>query len=135
MTHWLTQPDCLLLTFTIGIFLIYVELNRPGRILPGAFGLLLVLVSVARITTLQLRSDAFLLLLPAILLLMFELIYPIPTLVAVSAVIALAAGLYLLLQNSPPSPITAVVCGFVLGAGTSVLTRIARRARANKAVN
>ncbi len=41
------SPDAALLVLTLGLLLIYVELNRPGWIVSGAVGLLAVLFAVA----------------------------------------------------------------------------------------
>ena len=41
------SPDAALGMLTVGILLVYVELNRPGVVVPGAVGLTAVLFAVA----------------------------------------------------------------------------------------
>ena len=41
------SPDAAIVVLTMGVLLIYVELNRPGWILPGAAGLLATLFAGA----------------------------------------------------------------------------------------
>jgi membrane-bound serine protease (ClpP class) len=132
------SPDAALLVFTLGIALVYVELNRPGWILPGALGLLAVLLSFAALFRFQLAWQAAVLCLTAIALLTADLVRPTGTWVASAAILALVLGLCHLVIGPRDAHIhisTAVLCGVLLGAATSLLTRIARRARANKAVD
>jgi len=133
---WTLSPDAVLLCLTIGIALIYVELNRPGSVLPGAAGLLLTLLSVAALSRLPLAWWAVVLCLTGIALLALDLLRPTSKLVAAGAAVALTLGFtYLVNGTAPIHSWVAVPCGILLGAGTSILTRIARRARANKAVD
>jgi len=133
MANMLT-PTAALLLLTLGIALIYVELNRPGSILPGALGLLATLLAIAAIANHHPALPAVILCLMAIAPLALDLYRPTPLLLAIAATLALVIGFSFLV----PAAITlwvAIPCGTLLGAGTSVLTRIGRRARANKAVN
>jgi membrane-bound serine protease (ClpP class) len=133
---WTLSPDAVLLFLTLGVALIYVEMNRPGSILPGAAGMLLTLLSVAALGRLPLAWWAVVLGLTGIALLVLDLLRPTSRLVATGATLALVLGFMHLVTG--PAPIhswVAVPCGILLGAGTSILTRIARRARANKAVD
>jgi membrane-bound ClpP family serine protease len=131
-------PDGAVLLLTFGLVLICVELNRPGWILPGTLGLLLVLFAVASLLRLELSLAGLALLATAAALLLLDLLRPTPTIVAVAATLALVLGFAHLVRGPAPRDVhalTAIGCGLLLGAGTSVLTRIARRARANKAVD
>ena len=131
-------PDHALLLFTLGLLLIYVELNRPGWIVPGACGLLLALLATASLLRLNLSLVAVTLLATAAALLLLDLLRPAPALVALAATVALILGFDRLVQGPEQLRIhapVAVLCGLVVGGATSVLTRIARRARANKAVD
>jgi membrane-bound serine protease (ClpP class) len=131
------RPDAALFLMTFGLLLIYVELNRPGWILPGAIGLLLTLLSIASILRLNLRPPAALLVVAAMAVLTLNLLRPIHVFLAAIASLALIAGFAYLIPgpaNSRVHPSTAILCGLILGAGTSVLTSIARRARTNKRV-
>ena len=131
-------PDAAIVLLTLGLLLIYVELNRPGWIVPGACGLLLALLATASLLRLNLSLAAVTLLATAAALLLLDLLRPAPALVALAATVALILGFDRLVQGPEQLRIhapVAVLCGLVVGGGTSVLTRIARRARANKAVD
>jgi membrane-bound ClpP family serine protease len=134
LTH--LRPDAAMFLMTFGLLLICVELNRPGWIFPGAIGLLLALLSIASLLRLNLRWPAALLVLIAMAVLTMNLVRPIHVFLATITTLALIAGFVCLISGpvSQVHPATAIVCGLVLGAGTSVLTTIARRARANKRV-
>jgi membrane-bound serine protease (ClpP class) len=136
LTH--AAPDAAVLLLTLGLLLVYVELNRPGWILPGTFGLLLTLFAVASLLRLHLSPAAVALLASAAALLLLDLRRRTPRLVAAAATLALVLGFAHLVAGPAPQRVhaaTAIGGGLLLGAGTSVLTRIARRARANKAVD
>ena len=137
-TALIPMPDTAVLLLTLGLLLIYVELNRPGWIVPGALGLLLALFSTASLLQFELSLGAAALLATAVMLLLLDLLRPTPVVVAAAATLALILGFaYLVLGPAPRhvrAPV-AVLCGLLLGVGTSMLTRIARRARANKAVD
>lgn len=132
------SPDAAVLCFTLGLLLIYLELNRPGLILPGAIGLLIVLLAIAVLLPLPLSPVGVVLITAAAGLLMFGLTRQTPLLLAVTATLALIFGfLHLVVKgdSSQVHALTATGCGLVLGAGTSLLTHLARRARANKGLD
>jgi membrane-bound serine protease (ClpP class) len=132
------SPDAAVLLLTLGIALIYYELNRPGTILPGAVGLLTVLLSVAALVVHGVNPLAVTLILSAILLLTLTLLRPTPMILPIAATVALVAGLRWLPRYSCCAPVhlpVALGCGLLLGAGTTLLTRIARRARINKGLD
>ncbi len=130
-------PDVALLVLTVGFLLIYVELNRPGWIVSGAVGLLAVLFAVASLVRLGLNLAAVVLVGTAVVLLGVELRRRTPVVVSLAATLALVLG-FAQLVRGPGVGIklgTAVGCGLVLGGCTSILTRIARRARTNKGLD
>ena len=106
LAHSLSADQAILL-FTLGIALIYVELNRPGWIIPGALGLLATLLALAAMVQNGINLAA--------------------------AMLALTLGLARL--NPRIHAAISVPCGLLLGAGTSLLTRIAHRARVNKGLD
>jgi membrane-bound serine protease (ClpP class) len=131
-------PDAAVLLLTLGVLLIYVELNRPGWIVPGACGLLLALLAAGSLLRLSLSLPAIALLATAAALLLLELLRPTPPLVAVAATLGLILGLDRFVLGPAPFHVhapVALLSGLLLGGGTAMLTRIARRARANKAVD
>jgi membrane-bound serine protease (ClpP class) len=131
------SPDAAVLVLTLGIVLIAIELNRPGAILPGALGLLITLLAAARLIQLRPHPVSVALLAAAAVVLLLQLRRSLPLWTAFLATLALiAALLWLLPSDRPhPHPAIAVSCGLLLGAGTSVLTRLARRARLNKGLD
>jgi membrane-bound serine protease (ClpP class) len=132
------SPDGVLVLFTFSLLLIYLEFNRPGSILFGAVGLLGTLLSIAAFSRFVLSPVGVVLLFTAIALLGRDLVRPTHILVSVAAVLALILGYTQLVAGPDGKHIhaaLAVVCGVILGAGTSVLTRIARRARTNKRID
>lgn len=133
------SPNAAILILTFGCVLVAVEVNRPGLILPGAVGVLLMLLAVGSLaakhpsatSVLWVAAFAAVLLLP-------------PARMRQSWFVAAAAtaGLVFSLKHLVPSksgaevsPWAAVFCGTLFGAGTTVLTRIARRARKNKGLD
>jgi len=132
------SPNAVLLLFTLGIGLIYLELNRPGSILPGAAGLLLALLVVASLLHQQLSPIAILLILLGIGFLAIGLRRTTHFLVGFAAFLCLFFGFLNLIAEPPNLRIHAVVaipCALALGLGTFYLTRIARRARLNKGLD
>jgi membrane-bound serine protease (ClpP class) len=128
------SPDVALVGLTVGLLLIYVELNRPGWILSGALGLLATLFAVASLARMELNPAAIALVCTAIVLLVLDLLRRTQWIVALAATLALVLG-FVHLVGIQIHTATAVVCGLVLGGCTSILTRIARRARANKGLD
>jgi membrane-bound ClpP family serine protease len=138
------SPSAAVLLFTLGIALICVELNRPGRVIPGALGLLATLYAAAAFLGQGNAATPGLVLLAlgfgllGLDLLRHEGRLLRHGLLAGLATVALAGGFIALVQAPPLSTAAGTIgllCGVALGVGTSVLTRIARRARVNKAVD
>jgi membrane-bound serine protease (ClpP class) len=129
------NPDAAIVLFTLGTLLIYLELNRPGSILPGALGLLLTLLAIAAILPQHLAPFGLILLAAASLLFLINLRHALHQTVAILSTICLIFGFQYLLQN-PTQPrlhtATSMACGLLLGVSSTLLTNIARRARANK---
>lgn len=123
---------------TAGICLGLVEFNRPGRILPGALGLLLVLLGAAPLIHPGVRPWAALLLACSVLVLVANAWRRLPLWMLASATLALAISLRFLLAERAASTVhtpVAVVCAAVLGTLGGALTRIAYRARRSKALD
>lgn len=133
------SPDVALAVLTVGLLLIYVELNRPGWIVPGAVGLIGTLFAIASLTRVELNPGAIALVCTAAALLVLDLLRRPQWIVALAATLALVLGFGHLVAPGAGGmrihPATAVACGLVLGGCTSILTRIARRARANKGLD
>jgi membrane-bound ClpP family serine protease len=129
--------DVALLVLTVGVLLIYVELNRPGWVVPGAVGLAAALFGVASLARLEVNAAAVALVATAVVLLGVGLRRQTPVVVPVAATLGLVLGFSRLVSGAGAGIDTgmAVGCGLVLGGSTSILTRIARRARANKGLD
>ena len=131
-------PDAAVLIFALGLALIAFELNRPGAVLPGAFGLLLALLAAASLLHHGPVPIALALLVAASAVLLLQLRVRLSLWIALVATLAFIAGLFYLLRFPGQPPVhlaTALGCGAFLGAGTTMLTRIAHAARQNKGLD
>ncbi|HEV2577281.1 MAG TPA: hypothetical protein VGU25_08720 [Acidobacteriaceae bacterium] len=132
------SPNVALLIATLAVALIALELNRPGSILPGAAGLLLLLLAAASLWERQPSELATAGAIASIALLLLQARRPLH-LSVIAALTALLIACFIRLipraSTGRINAVTAVVCGTILGAGTTVLTRIARRARQNKGLD
>jgi membrane-bound serine protease (ClpP class) len=126
------SPDAAVLLLTLGIALVAVELNRPGWIVPGALGLLAILLAAAATVHRWPSALAILLLLVAAVILLLQLRVVVRFWTVLLGGAAGVCGLALLPGVSLP---VAICCGLGLTMGTTVLTRIARRARKNKGLD
>jgi membrane-bound ClpP family serine protease len=132
------SPNAAFLILTLGVALIALELNRPGWILPGALGVLLTLLASAGLYARHPSPEASLEIAACLILMLFRHIIRLHWLVAALATIPLILAIAHLVPAVPGpaiSPWISVVCGLILGAGTIVLTGIARRARQNKGLD
>jgi membrane-bound serine protease (ClpP class) len=128
-------PDAALLVLTVGVLLIYVELNRPGWVVPGAVGLTATLFGVASLARAGVNPGAAVLVGTAVVLLGLGLRRRTPAVVDVGATLALVLGFLYLVRDAGIQSGVAAGCGIFLGGATSILTRIARRARSNKGLD
>jgi membrane-bound ClpP family serine protease len=132
------SPNAAILILTLGVALIAVELNRPGWILPGALGLLLALLASASIYSRHPSAEAAFGIAACIALMLLRPRTRLHWLVIALATIPLIALIANLLPPIPGPEISAwaaLASGLILGAGTIVLTAIARRARRNKGLD
>ena len=123
---------------TASLCLIALELNRPGLILPGALGLLLLLLAAAALLSRPLRLWAAGMLVLAVGGFALNLWKRLPAPVLALLIAAVPLGLRFLVR--PPRaggvhPAIAALCGLTLGLLGASLSRIAFRARRLKAVN
>ena len=132
------SPNAAVLILTLGLGLIAVEFNRPGWIVPGALGLLLALLAAATLAEHHPRPEPVLQLIASMALLLWQSRRSILLIIPASATILLILSLGTLLQPTAQPAISgwaALFCVLILGVGTTVLTRIARRARQNKGLD
>jgi membrane-bound serine protease (ClpP class) len=134
----LIDPDIALLTIVAGAFLIYLEFNTPGTIIPGALGTLLVLTSLFALNLLPLRLTSVMLLIAAAALLLLEIKAPSHGVLAGTGIVCLVLGALTLVAGPIPEQrvhfATALGAGTGFGVVTVFLVRIALRARRNKVV-
>ena len=131
------SPDGALVLATLGLCLIFLELNRPGWILPGALGLALVLVSVPPLLPGAHLLWAVTLLILSAAICVLHLWFSFTAWTSAVATILLILAFRLLLRGSVSSHmhwITAVVCGGLIGSLSTMLARVARHAREAKHV-
>jgi membrane-bound serine protease (ClpP class) len=128
-------PDAAIALFTLGTLLIYLELNRPGSILPGAIGLLLTLLAIAAILPQPLNPFGLILLAAASLFFLINLRRTLHPIFAILSTTILILGFQYLFKTTT-HPIlhitTSIACGLILGTSSTYLATIAQRARANK---
>jgi membrane-bound serine protease (ClpP class) len=132
------SPNAAVLILTAGLALIALELNRPGSVLPGALGLVLSLLAAASLAQHHPRPDRVLQFLASMALLLLQARRPLLWIIPTSATILLILAVGTLLPSTVEPGVsawTALLCGLILGTGTTILTRIARRARQNKGLD
>ncbi len=132
------SPDAAVLILTAGVALIAFELNRPGSILPGTLGLLLSLLAAASLAQHHPRPWLVLLFIASMAALLLQARRPLLWIIPAIATILLILSMDTLLPPTVQPEISvwvALLCGLLLGTGTTVLTRIARRARQNKGLD
>lgn len=123
---------------TAGLCLIFYELNRPGRILPGASGLLLLLLSVAAVVRVGVQAWAALVLLLCAVLQLANVWRTLPVFVLVATIALTAISLRCLAAPTAAQAVStsiAVLCGGTVGSLSAWLGRIAFRARRAKALD
>ena len=134
--HLLAQPDVDVSLLIVGILLIYVELNVPGVVLPGAAGLLCVLLGIYGLWAFPLSPSAALFLLVGVMLFPLEAKLGGHGGLAALGTASLVYGLAHLVIGSAPSPVvhlaTAVAAGVSFGVITAVLGFAAAAARRSK---
>ena len=134
----LATPDVAVALAGAGILLIFLECNLPGAILPGATGLLLLLSGVYGLSLHPLRPSSVAVLLLAGLTLAVAPRLPLPGITAAFGSAALIFALANLIPPTSPSgrihPLVALLVGAAVGLSTTLLGRVAERARRNKAV-
>lgn len=132
------SPDAAVALGTAGVCLGFVEFNRPGRVIPGALGLLLLLFSCAALLQHPIRPLGAAALGAGIVLLVANLWRRLPIAVLALATAGLVLGLRFLVPTAGPAFVhtpAALACGALLGASSGALTRLAYRARRSKALD
>ena len=132
------RPNLVLVLASVGLCLLFVEINRPGRILPAVAGLLLTLFAVAALLRVGMQPWAGALILCCAAVFLFNVWRPMPAFVLALTAVLGVVGLRCLLQPSAATPIhlpIAILCGGFLGSLSALLSRFAYRARRSKALD
>ncbi len=132
------SPNAAVVILTTGLALVALEVNRPGSILPGALGLLLSLLAAASLSQYHPRPEPVVQVIASMALLLVQARRQLLWIIPAGATILLIFSMSTLLPRTVQpgvSPWVALLCGLFLGAGTTVLTRIAWRARKNKGLD
>ncbi len=133
---WLVNPNVALLFLVGGALLIYLEFNMPGTIVPGALGMLMVLLAVFALDLLPIRYTAVLLLLAAVILLVLEAKFGGHGALAIAGIVCLTFGTLTLVAAPVPemgiSPLVSISVSVAFGGITVFLVRLAVRARKRK---
>ncbi len=94
----LAIPDTAVVVLATGVLLIFLECNLPGAIIPGAFGLLLLLAGSYGLALHPLRPAALLILIAAGALLAFSARTSLPLVQALAGTSSLIYGLWTLIS-------------------------------------
>ncbi len=132
------SPDAAILLATAGLCLIFLELNRPGSILPGAVGLLLVLLAASVLLRYPLQAWAEALMLLSTAILLGNLWRSVPLWLLGFAALGLGAASRFLVSAGADRQVhmaVALPCGIAVGGLGAFLSRVAFRARRAKRVN
>ena len=130
-----TSPDAALWTLFAGLLLVYFECNRPGSIVPGCLGALLILLALNGFAHMPLRPAGLALSAIGMLLILFEAVRPTWNLSAAAGTASLIGGFATLVQPFATARVhtsTAIATGCGLAFSTLWLVRIAVTARRNK---
>jgi membrane-bound serine protease (ClpP class) len=133
----LANPDLAVLLLVVGFLLVYLEFNVPGTVVPGALGVLCVLLALFAFNLLPIRHTAVLLLIAALGLILLEVKFSSHGLLALAGTLCLIFGLLTLVDGPPELRVhtsTALAAGLTFGAITFVLAWLGLKARRNKAL-
>ena len=129
----LLNPDYLVLLLLAGVLLVYAEFNLPGTVIPGALGLLCILLALFGLSRMRVSHAALALLLIGITVMLLELKAPSHGILGLAGTALLVWGLATLVIAPDPVHIaTALAAGVAFGGITLTLAFIALRARNNK---
>lgn len=120
------------LLFTAGVLLVALEINRPGRVLPGCVGLFAMIWTLAALGRLQ-QITAIIFLVAGLALSALDLLRANRILCAFAA-LAYFAGFFLPCwhTHTAVAAAIAILCSLFLGITLAKLSRIAHLARSSK---
>jgi membrane-bound serine protease (ClpP class) len=133
----LANPDLAVLLLILGVMLIYLEFNIPGTVIPGALGVLCLLLAMLGLNLLPIHHTAVFLLIAAVALILLEVKFSSHGLLAFVGTISLIFGLLTLVDGPPEIRVhtsTAVAAGLTFGVITFILAYLGLKARRNKSL-
>jgi len=132
----LMNPNLCVLLFSLGVLLIYLEINTPGVIIPGLAGISLVLIVMYSLSRMPLNHLAVAGCIFGLLMLLLEARFPMRGAFAIIGILALIFGLAYLVRGSIPqlevSWSTAIGAGIGFGGLTGALLVFGAEARRSK---
>lgn len=131
----LANPDLAVLLLILGVLLVYLEFHVPGTVVPGALGVLCLLLALFAFNLLPIRHTAILLLIAALALILLEVKFSSHGLLAFAGMVSLIFGLLTLVDGPPELRVhtsTALAAGLSFGAITFILATLGLKARRNK---
>jgi membrane-bound serine protease (ClpP class) len=130
------NPNLCVLLLTLGLLLIYLEINTPGVVVPGAVGVLLVLLAVYSLTRLPLTGYGMWLCVLAVALMALEAKSSRHGLFATAGIVCMVLGLGWLVNGPLPalqvSWATAIGAGVGFGGVSAALMVLGFEARRSK---
>jgi membrane-bound serine protease (ClpP class) len=135
---WLMDPNIAFLVLAVGGLAIYAEFNHPGAVIPGAVGIVFVLLALFALNLLPTRFAALTLVLGAFLCFALEAKFATHGVLAVAGIALFTIGGLLLVDGPIPEMrvklLTALGVSLPMGIITVFLMTIALQARRNKRV-
>jgi membrane-bound serine protease (ClpP class) len=134
----LMEPDFAFLLLVIGALALYFEFNHPGAVIPGAVGVVFILLAAFALNLLPTRFAALGLILAAFGLFVAEAKFATHGVFTVGGIVLLTLGGLLLVDSPIPEMrvhlLTALAVSIPFGLITAFLMTIAVKARRNKVV-
>ena len=135
LIHILYNPDFALVLLLAGIFLLYIEFNRPGTIFFAALGMLFAMFALYGLALHPMMPSAVVLSLAAATVVVAGIFLPGPNFLALFGMLLLIQTLPRLITENPRIHLTtAIFVSLIFGTVTNWLGRIALQARRNKRV-
>ncbi len=131
---FVANPDHAILLLLCGILFIYAEFNKPGTVILGCFGALLMMFALYGLGHLPLRLPAVLASLVGVALVGLAYTFRGRGLVEIAGTLFLSFGLSNLVTSPPMHFAVAIASAMIFSGVTTWLVRIALAARQNKAL-
>jgi membrane-bound serine protease (ClpP class) len=132
----LMDPNVAFILLSIGMLALYAEFNHPGAVIPGAVGIVFILLAIFALNILPTRFAALGMILGAFVLFALEVKYTTHGAFGIGGTVLLVLGALMLVDGPIPEmrvrPLVAISVSLPLAAITIFLMNIALRARQSK---